>query len=40
MVMVFIALVLVAGGLLLAFFEPHPPMQHFEVAVPSDRFAR
>jgi hypothetical protein len=38
--MAFIALVLMAGGLLLVVFEPRPPMRHFEVAVPSDRFAR
>jgi len=40
MVIAFVALVLVAGGLFLALFQPRPPMQHFEVTVPNDRFAR
>lgn len=40
MVIAFVALVLVTGGLFLALFQPRPPMQHFEVTVPNDRFAR
>jgi hypothetical protein len=39
-VLVIVALVLVAGGIALAVFEPRPAIQHFEVTVPSDRFAR
>ncbi len=31
---------LVAGLVALAVIEPQPPTRHFEVTVPSDRFAR
>jgi len=40
-VAVIVVLCLVAGGLMaLAVFEPRPPLKHFEVPVPNDRFAR
>jgi hypothetical protein len=32
--------VLIAGLVALAVIEPRPPMRHFEVPVPSERFAR
>ena len=38
---VIVVLCLVLGGLVaLAVFEPRPPLKHFEVPVPSERFAR
>jgi hypothetical protein len=40
-VAVIVVLCLVAGGLMaLAVFEPRPPLKHFEVPVPNERFAR
>ncbi len=35
-----IVLVLVGGLVALAVIEPRPPLKHFEVPVPSERFAR
>jgi hypothetical protein len=32
--------VLIAGLVALAVIEPRPPVRHFEVPVPSERFAR
>jgi hypothetical protein len=32
--------VLIAGLVALAVIEPRPPMRHFEVPVPNERFAR
>jgi hypothetical protein len=40
LVIVVVVLVLVGAGLLLALFQPRPAVRHFEVTVPSDRFAR
>ena len=38
---VIVVLCLVAAGLMaLAVFEPGPPLKHFEVPVPNERFAR
>ncbi|SKA35216.1 hypothetical protein SAMN02745126_05657 [Enhydrobacter aerosaccus] len=34
-----IVVLLIAGGLFLALFQPTPPVQHFEVTVPNDRLA-
>jgi hypothetical protein len=39
-VAVVVAALLVAGLVALAVVEPRPPMKHFEVPVPNDRFAR
>ncbi|MCX7365082.1 MAG: hypothetical protein NTV97_25065 [Alphaproteobacteria bacterium] len=40
-VMVFVvASLLIAGLVALAVIEPRPPMRHFEVPIPNDRFAR
>ena len=37
----FLVVCLAVGGLAaLAVIEPRPPMQHFEVPVPNERFAR
>jgi len=35
-----VVLVLVGGLVALAVIEPRPPIKHFEVPVPSERFAR
>jgi hypothetical protein len=35
-----IVCLLVAGLVALAVIEPRPPLRHFEVPVPNDRFAR
>ena len=38
---VFIVLCLVASGLVaLAIIEPRPPLKHFEVPIPNERFSR
>jgi hypothetical protein len=37
---VVVVCLLVAGLVALAVIEPRPPLRHFEVPVPSDRFAR
>ena len=40
-VIVAVAAILVIGGLVaLAVIEPRPPLRHFEVPIPSERFAR
>jgi hypothetical protein len=40
-VVFFVLICLVAGGLAaLAVIEPRPPLKHFEVPVPNERFAR
>ena len=39
-VAVTVAALLVAGLVALAVIEPRPPMRHFEVPVPNERFAR
>lgn len=39
-VIVVVACLLVAGLVALAIVEPRPPMRHFEVPVPNERFAR
>jgi hypothetical protein len=40
-VMVAVVLLVLVGGLVaLAVIEPRPPLKHFEVPVPSERFAR
>jgi hypothetical protein len=39
LIVVAICIVLVAGAALVV-FEPRPPVKHFEVPVPSERFAR
>jgi hypothetical protein len=37
----FLVICLVVGGVVvLAVIEPRPPVQHFEVPVPNERFAR
>jgi hypothetical protein len=39
-VIVFVIFCLLIGGVVaLAVLEPRPPLRHFEVTVPSDRFA-
>ncbi|MGQ3301287.1 hypothetical protein [Reyranella sp.] len=30
----------IAGLVALAFLEPRPPLKHFEITVPNERFAR
>jgi hypothetical protein len=36
-----VVLCLIAGGLVaLAVLEPRPPLKHFEVPVPNERFSR
>jgi hypothetical protein len=35
-----VLLLLVGGVVALAVLEPRPPLRHFEIAVPSERFAR
>jgi hypothetical protein len=37
---VVVVCLLVAGLVALAVIEPRPPLRHFEVPVPNDRFAR
>jgi hypothetical protein len=39
-VILVVALLLIAGVVALAVIEPRPPVRHFEVPVPSERFAR
>jgi hypothetical protein len=39
-VAVIVVCLLVAGLVALAVIEPRPPLRHFEVPVPNDRFAR
>jgi hypothetical protein len=39
LVVALVVLTLVGGGVFLAVFEPRPPLQHFEVTIPNDRFA-
>ena len=40
-VIVAVAAILLIGGLVaLAVIEPRPPLRHFEVPIPSERFAR
>jgi len=39
-IVVVIVCLLVAGLVALAVIEPRPPVRHFEVPVPSERFAR
>lgn len=40
-IVVVTVVVLLVGGLVsLAVLEPRPPLRHFEVPVPSERFAR
>lgn len=39
-VAVTVAALLLAGLVALAVIEPRPPMRHFEVPVPNERFAR
>ena len=39
--LIFLAICVVSLGVAaLAFFEPRPPVKHFEVPVPSERFSR
>jgi hypothetical protein len=35
-----LVLLLIGGVVALAVIEPRPPLKHFEVTVPSERFAR
>lgn len=35
-----VACLLVAGVVALVVFEPRPPLRHFEVPVPNERFSR
>jgi hypothetical protein len=39
-VIMVLVLLLVAGVVALAVLEPRPPVRHFEVPVPNERFAR
>ena len=39
-VAVVVVSLLIAGLVALAVIEPRPPMRHFEVPVPNERFAR
>ena len=39
-IVVIVVCLLVAGLVALAVIEPRPPLRHFEVPVPHDRFAR
>lgn len=39
-VTVIVVSLLIAGLVALAVIEPRPPMRHFEVPVPNERFAR
>ena len=40
LVVVIVVSLLIAGLVALAVIEPRPPLRHFEVPVPSERFAR
>jgi hypothetical protein len=40
LLMVVVVCLAVVGLAALAVFEPRPPVKHFEVPVPSERFAR
>ena len=39
-IVVVVVCLLVAGLVALAVIEPRPPLRHFEVPVPNERFAR
>jgi hypothetical protein len=39
-VILVLALLLIAGVVALAVIEPRPPVRHYEVPVPNERFAR
>ncbi len=39
-VAVIVVSLLIAGVVVLAVIEPRPPVRHFEVPVPNERFAR
>ena len=39
-VIVIVVSLLIAGLVVLAVIEPRPPVRHFEVPVPNERFAR
>jgi len=39
-VIVAVVCLVVLGGAALVVFEPRPPVKHYEVPVPSERFAR
>jgi hypothetical protein len=39
-IIVIVVCLLVAGLVALAVIEPRPPLRHFEVPVPNERFAR
>jgi hypothetical protein len=39
-IVVVVVCLLVAGLVALAVIEPRPPVRHFEVPVPNERFAR
>jgi hypothetical protein len=39
-IIVVLLVLLIAGLVVLAVLEPRPPVRHFEVPVPSERFAR
>jgi hypothetical protein len=40
LIVVIVVSLLIAGLVALAVIEPRPPMRHFEVPVPNERFAR
>jgi hypothetical protein len=40
LVVVIVVSLLIAGLVALAVIEPRPPLRHFEVPVPNERFAR
>ncbi len=40
MIVVILVGLVIAGLVALAVIEPRPPLRHFEVPVPSERFAR
>jgi hypothetical protein len=40
LVVVIVVSLVIAGLVALAVVEPRPPLRHFEVPVPSERFAR
>jgi hypothetical protein len=37
---IFVVCAVAIGAVALAVFEPSPPIKHFEVPVPNERFAR
>jgi hypothetical protein len=39
-IFVIVASLLIAGVVALAVIEPRPPIRHFEVTIPNERFAR